>query len=144
MKELKHIGAYGLILNNDKIVLIDKVGGPYDGKLDLPGGTIEHNETPEEALIRELEEEVGIKVIDYELFDGNSVNVIYNHKGELENIHHMGFFYKIKKYENDIKSNIAIDSINDDSKGAKFYDIKSLKREELSDIAYLEIEKIRK
>ena len=144
MKELKHIGSYGLIIDNDKIVLISKVGGPYDGKLDLPGGTIEQDETPEEALIRELEEEVGIKVIDYELFDGNSVNVTWNHKGELENIHHIGFFYKIKKYENDIKSSINIDNINDDSKGAKYYDIKNLKKEELSDIAYLEIQKIRK
>ena len=144
MKELKHIGAYGLIIDDDKIVLISKVGGPYDGKLDLPGGTIEQDETPEEALIRELEEEVGIKVTDYELFDGNSVNVTWNHKGELENIHHIGFFYKIKKYENDIKSSIDIDNINDDSKGAKYYDIKSLKKEELSDIAYLEIQKIRK
>ena len=40
MKEIKHVGAYGLIVKDDKIVLIKKVGGPYDGKLDLPGGTI--------------------------------------------------------------------------------------------------------
>ena len=142
MKKIKHIGSYGLILDNDNIVLIDKVGGPYNGKLDLPGGTIEFGETPEETLIRELEEEVGIKVIDYELFDGNSVNVIWNHKGELENIHHIGFFYKINNYENNIKSSINIDSINDDSRGAKFYNIKDLKKESLSDIAQLEIEKL--
>lgn len=142
MKELKHLGSYGLILDNDNIVLISKVGGPYDGKLDLPGGTIEFGETPEETLKRELEEEVGIKVIDYELFDGNSVNVTWNHKGQLESIHHIGFFYKINKYENNIKSNIAIDSINDDSRGAKFYNIKELKKEQLSNIALLEIEKL--
>ena len=35
MQQFKHIGSYGLILDNDKIVLIKKVGGPYDGKLDL-------------------------------------------------------------------------------------------------------------
>ena len=68
MKQFKHIGAYGIILENDKIVLIKKVGGPYNGKLDLPGGTIEWGETPETTLIRELEEEIGIKVIEYELF----------------------------------------------------------------------------
>ncbi len=33
-----HIGVYGLITENDQILLIKKVGGPYDGKLDLPGG----------------------------------------------------------------------------------------------------------
>mgnify|MGYP003295650759 CR=1 FL=1 len=60
MKEYKQLGSYGLIIKNDKILLIKKSGGPYDGKLDLPGGTIEFCETPEEALIRELKEEVGI------------------------------------------------------------------------------------
>lgn len=142
MKQFKHIGAYGLILDNDKIVLIKKVGGPYNGKLDLPGGTIEWGEKPEIALVRELEEEVGIKVIDYELFDGNSITFEWTHKSELEQGHHIGFFYKINSFENKIKSNISISEINDDSLGAQFYDIKKLKKSELSDIANLEIEKL--
>lgn len=41
MKEFKHLGVYGLVLNEGKILLVRKKGGPYDGKLDLPGGTIE-------------------------------------------------------------------------------------------------------
>lgn len=139
MKEFKHIGSYGLILDNDSIVLIKKVGGPYNGKLDLPGGTIEWGEKPEETLIRELEEEVGIKVKEYELFDGNSITFEWTHKGKLERGHHIGLFYKINKYDNKIKSNIEISDKNDDSLGAKFYNIKKLKKEELSSIA-LEIE----
>ena len=79
MKQFKHIGSYGLILDNDRIVLIKKVGGPYGGKLDLPGGTIEWGENPEITLVRELEEEVGIKVTDYELFDGNSITFEWTH-----------------------------------------------------------------
>lgn len=142
MKQFKHIGSYGLILDNDKIVLIKKVGGPYSGKLDLPGGTIEWGEKPEIALVRELEEEVGIKVIDYELFDGNSIIFEWTHKGELEQGHHIGFFYKINSFENEIKSNVSISEINDDSLGAQFYDISKLKKSELSDIANLEIEKL--
>ena len=142
MKQFKHIGSYGLILDNDKIVLIKKVGGPYNGKLDLPGGTIEWGEKPEETLIRELEEEVGIKVTDFELFDGNSITFEWMHKGELEQGHHIGFFYKINGFENEIKSNVSISEINDDSLGAQFYDISKLKKSELSDIANLEIEKL--
>ena len=69
MKEFKQLGAYGLIIKDGKILLIKKLGGPYDGKLDLPGGTIEFCERPEEALKRELMEEVGIEVVDYKLFD---------------------------------------------------------------------------
>lgn len=142
MKQFKHIGSYGIILENDKIVLIKKVGGPYDGKLDLPGGTIEWGEKPEETLVRELEEEIGVKVIEYELFDGNSTTFEYTHKGEQLQGHHIGFFYKIKKYQNEIKKNISINDINDDSLGAEFYEINKLKKEELSNIAKIEIEKL--
>lgn len=142
MKQFKHIGSYGLILDSDKIVLIRKVGGPYDGKLDLPGGTIEWGEKPENALIREIEEEVGIRIIDYDLFDGNSVTFEWTHKGEIEQGHHLGFFYRIKKYKNEIKSNILINDQNDDSLGAQFYDIKELHKSDLSYIAILEIERL--
>lgn len=142
MKQFKHIGSYGLILDNDRIVLIKKVGGPYDGKLDLPGGTIEWGEKPGITLVRELEEEVGIKVTDYELFDGNSITFEWTHKGEIEQGHHLGFFYKINKYENDINSDVLINEKNDDSLGAQFYDIKKLKKSELSYIANLEIEQL--
>ncbi|MBR6690545.1 MAG: NUDIX domain-containing protein [Bacilli bacterium] len=142
MKQFKHIGSYGLILKNDSIVLIKKVGGPYNGKLDLPGGTIEFKETPEEALKRELKEEVGIEITDYEIFDANSVNFEWVHKEQIENIHHIGIFYKINNYKNDILENIDIDNINDDSMGARYYKIKDLKRNELSNIAILELEKL--
>ena len=36
--------------------------GPYHGLLEFPGGGIEAGETPLEACIREVEEEVGIKI----------------------------------------------------------------------------------
>ena len=61
-KDYKQLGAYGIFIENKKILLIRKNGGPYDGKLDLPGGTIEFNEKPNDALIREFDEEVGIRI----------------------------------------------------------------------------------
>ena len=142
MKQFKHLGSYGLILDNNNIVLIKKNGGPYNGKLDLPGGTIEFGETPEETLIREIEEEVGIKVLEYELFDGNSVTFEWEHKGELEQGHHIGFFYKITKYNNDINNNIELSNKNDDSLGAQFYNISKLSKDDLSLIASLELERL--
>ena len=143
MKKIKHIGSYGLIVNDNKILLIKKHGGPYDGKLDLPGGTIEYGETPKVALFRELEEEVGIVVTSCDLFDGNSVNISWTHKGELEEITHIGFFYLIRSYEGDIKESITVDAINDDSLGAAFYDIDSLNSDMLSNIANIEINKLK-
>lgn len=142
MKQFKHLGAYGLIIKDEKIVLIKKVGGPYNGKLDLPGGTIEWGENPEQTLIRELNEEVGIDVIKYELFDANSIVFEWIHKEELERGHHLGIFYKVLDYNNELLEDIKIDEKNDDSLGAKFYEIGKLKKSELSDIANLEIEKL--
>ena len=143
MNKIKHIGCYGIIIENDNIVLINKVGGPYDGKLDLPGGSFEFGETPAMALTRELKEEVGIDIIEYELIDASSVCVDWFYKGKIQTTHHIGIFYKILKYKNDILQSINIDDKNDDSKGAKFYNIKDLKKENLSEIAILILEKLR-
>ncbi len=54
-----HVGAYGILIRNEKIALIKKARGGYKGKYDLPGGGIEHNETPIETLHREIMEEIG-------------------------------------------------------------------------------------
>lgn len=142
MKEHKHLGAYGLIIKDNQILLIKKVTGPYDGKLDLPGGTIEFGERPEETLKREFYEETGITLKKYTLHDSDSVvfNWTYNQK-EIK-FHHIGIFYIIEEYSNEIKKEIKIDSQNDDSMGAEFYDIEKLNKKDLSDIAILELEKL--
>jgi 8-oxo-dGTP diphosphatase len=38
-----------------------------DGKWELPGGKIEFGETPEKAIVREIEEELGLKIIPHRL-----------------------------------------------------------------------------
>lgn len=142
MKEHRHIGAYGLIIDNDEILLIKKKTGPYDGKLDLPGGTIEMNEKPSEALIRELKEEVGISVLDFKLFDVDSVSVKWDCHNEIINVHHIGIFYKVLNYDGDIIKDNIIDDVNDDSMGASFYKINELSKDNLSKIAIMELEKL--
>lgn len=143
MKEYKQLGSYGLIIKNKKILLIKKFGGPYDGKLDLPGGTIEFCEKPDVALKRELLEEVGIEIKNYELFDADSVSFEWDvQAGVLVKVHHIGIFYKINDYTNEIKEAIAIDDINDDSLGAAFYEIKKLTKNNLSKIALMELKKL--
>ncbi len=143
MKEYKQLGAYGLIVQDGKILLIKKNGGPYDGKLDLPGGTIEFCERPEEALKKELLEEVGISVKSYELVDADSVAFEWQFKEDVfVKVHHTGIFYQIFDYDNSIKNEVKIDEKNDDSLGAEFYEIGNLRKNEISAIALMELEKM--
>lgn len=142
MKQKKHIGAYGLVIKDNKILLIKKKGGPYDGKLDLPGGTIEFDESIEDALKRELLEEVGIEILDYNLFDVVSTNIKWIYKDELVETKHIAILYLINDYKNDIKENIEITEINDDSMGSEYFDIDKLTKEQLSNIALLGLQKL--
>ena len=140
MQEYKQLGSYGLIRKDKKILLIKKVIGPYDGKLDLPGGTIEFGETPKEALKREFKEETGLEISEYKLFDTDSVCFNWQYKEDLTlKVHHIGIFYEITDYKGKIKNNILIDEENDDSLGFSFYDIDKLNKNDLSKIAILEL-----
>lgn len=141
-KEFRQYGAYGIIIKDDKILLIKKYGGPYDGKLDLPGGTIEFHEKSENTLKRELLEEVGIEVKNFKLFDADSVDFEWEFNNLLIDGHHVGIFYEVLEFENNIQSSLNIDEVNDDSLGAEFYSIKKLNKTDLSLIALLELEKL--
>jgi len=44
--KLSRLGAYGLVVKKDRVLLLKKRGGPYLGLLDLPGGGIEKDEGP--------------------------------------------------------------------------------------------------
>ena len=142
VKDYKQLGAYGILIENNKILLIKKNSGPYHGKLDLPGGTIEFGEKPIDALKREFKEEVGIRVIECSLFDTDSVSFPWNYENELINVHHVGIFYKIDKYDGEIKKENTIDDVNDDSLGAEFYEIDKLDKDNLSKVAVMEIDKL--
>lgn len=65
-KKIQVIGVGGLILNKEKEILLTKRIEPmfpqWNGKWGIPGGQIEFGENPDEALHRELKEELGIEV----------------------------------------------------------------------------------
>ena len=60
--------AAALINEDDEVLLAQRPAGKrLAGKWEFPGGKVEENESPEEALIRELHEELGIKVLPHDL-----------------------------------------------------------------------------
>ena len=67
MSELEYqkVAAHALIKNKNGEYLVTRRSSIDDwqpGVWDLPGGSIEFSENPEDALLREIDEEVGIKV----------------------------------------------------------------------------------
>jgi 8-oxo-dGTP diphosphatase len=57
----------GAIIKNYKILLIKRKNDPFKGKWALPGGFVEYNERVEQAVIREVFEETGLKTEIIEL-----------------------------------------------------------------------------
>jgi 8-oxo-dGTP diphosphatase len=60
--------ALAIIIDREKQVLITKrpFHVSHGGFWEFPGGKIESNELPEQALIREVKEEVGLEVLKYQ------------------------------------------------------------------------------
>jgi 8-oxo-dGTP diphosphatase len=50
--------------NSTEVLLIQRGHFPFKGMWALPGGFVDMEETLEEAIVRELEEETGLKVVE--------------------------------------------------------------------------------
>ncbi len=75
--------AVAALITNDggKLMLVTRGVEPDYGKLDLPGGFIDPLETAEEAVTRELQEELGLKVTGLEyLFSAPNEYVFSTYK----------------------------------------------------------------
>lgn len=138
MKNTRHLGVYGLIIKDNKIALVLKSCGAYKGKLDLPGGSFEHGETPEETLKREIHEELNVGIKTFKLFDANSVKVTWSYHEEKQNMHHIGIFYIVELESDDLKQ----DADGFDSLGAGWYNIDELKENDVSPLTWIELKKL--
>ena len=54
--------AAAIIINNDKIFACQRGYGEWKDWWEFPGGKIESGETPEDALLREIREELSIEI----------------------------------------------------------------------------------
>ena len=67
MKTINVVAA--IIKENDKIFVTQRGYGEFAGGWEFPGGKIEEGETPQQALVREIKEELDIKISVGELLD---------------------------------------------------------------------------
>lgn len=72
MKKIIHAVA-GILQKENKLLIAERPPGkPYAGYWEFPGGKIEKNESGEQALKRELQEELGIIVLTAEFLFSHS------------------------------------------------------------------------
>lgn len=121
---MKRIAA--IIFENDKREILlylrdNKPGIPFPGHWDLIGGHVEEGETPEEALVREVREELDIDLKEYSFFKEYEVtegdaypNIKYIYTGKI-NIP----FDKIRLLEGDRPQFFSYEEIH----GVKFANI---------------------
>jgi 8-oxo-dGTP diphosphatase len=134
-----HVGVYGILVKDNKVLLIKKSRGAYKGMFDLPGGSIEFGEKVENALKRELMEEAGITPDDYLFLAYNEYFCDYlNESSEPRKLHHLGLYYKISASFDAIKRGPD----GEDSLGAEFINIEDLDKVEIAPIARPMIEKV--
>ena len=60
MKTIRVVAA--VIRSEDKIFATARGYGEFKGQWEFPGGKIEPGETPQEALVREIQEELDVKI----------------------------------------------------------------------------------
>lgn len=96
-KILSRTGVYGLVLNEGKLLVVLQKKGPHQGKFDLPGGGIEPGETIDEALHRELKEEVAITFETKKFITNLSATTEgFDEKGYPYLLHQIGLIYQLE------------------------------------------------
>lgn len=83
---LDNVRAAGAIVKDGRVLLIHRIRDDRE-YWTVPGGSVEAGESVEQALGRELDEELGIKVLDKKLLF------------EIENAGRPEYYYLITKYE---------------------------------------------
>lgn len=103
-----------LITNSRGLLLVKRAVEPFAGYWDMPGGFIEYGEKPEEALFRELREELGVHGDVQELV-GTYHDFYDNHGRTEERYSVIAFVYTVLIDEN------AFLTPQDDVEGYRYF-----------------------
>jgi len=103
----------GAILKNKKILLIRRKNPPFRNRWALPGGFVDYGEKVEDAVVREVEEETGLKTKIKELIG------VYSDPKRDPRGHTVSVVYLLDMINNEINS-------GDDASDAKFFHLDDL------------------
>ena len=101
---LAAVGA--LIKKGDHILLVKRRYEPNQGKWSIPGGMIELGETVRDAVGREIEEEVGLKIEVEDIVDVVD-NIIHDEKGNVR-YHYIIIDFSATPISGELKGNTEV------------------------------------
>jgi ADP-ribose pyrophosphatase YjhB (NUDIX family) len=67
----------GFVFHQNQLILCVRAKDPGKGKLDLPGGFVDFDETVEDALRREIAEELNVEAINYRYLSSAPNDYLY-------------------------------------------------------------------
>ena len=105
--------ADGAILKGNKILLIKRKNEPFKGNWALPGGYVEYGEKVEDAVVREVLEETGMKAKISDLLG------VYSDPNRDPRGHTITVVYLLETQGGELRS-------GDDASDAKFFDLDKL------------------
>lgn len=108
-----HITVDGIVIQEKKILLIQRKHEPFKGQWALPGGFVEYGERTEDAVVREVFEETGLKTKIHGLVG------VYSNPGRDPRGHTITIVYLLERVKGDIKA-------GDDASTVKFFKVNEL------------------
>jgi 8-oxo-dGTP pyrophosphatase MutT (NUDIX family) len=123
-----HVSAvYGLFIKDNKILLTKRCNTGYqDGKYMVPSGHVEVGENYSQALIREVEEEVGVRLKDNEYSFVYIMNRLSDTKSPRVDVFFKVTSWEIELYNNELEK---CDEIG-------WYDLDNLPKNTVEYLAY--------
>lgn len=125
-----HFGVYAFIFKDatkQELLVIKKARGPYTGRYDLPGGSLEPKELIEEGLVREIQEEVGCETESFK--EIGSVSTLFKYTQEDKEVlfRHIGVLFEVT-----IHGTPKEDADGEDSNGCIWVPIQNILPEQVS------------
>lgn len=108
-------GVYGICIENEKLLVINKNAGPYINRYDLPGGSLEAGESLSIAMKREFLEETGIEIEILQNIGVIDFQIPNNWNG-FTDLHHIAVYYLVNKIGGELSEPLQF--VGQDSLGA--------------------------